>query len=272
MINSKLEILKQNIRDLGKVAVAFSGGVDSTFLLRVSHDVLEENVIAISSYSGLFPKREGDFCKEFCMKEGTRHIALKYDAMSNPAFISNPKDRCYVCKTNLMSTMKAKALELGCDVLIEGSNADDIQDYRPGMKALGELGIISPLKEAGFTKSEIRTLSKEMGLPTWDMPSFACLATRFVYGESITEEKLRMVEDAEQFLYDQGFHQFRVRIHESGVGEAVSFLARVEVAEEDLPKLFEKRVEIHSELCKLGFSFVTMDMKGYRTGSMNVNI
>ena len=272
MIENKLDTLKNNIRNLGKVAVAFSGGVDSTFLLRVSHDVLEENVIAISSYSGLFPKREGDFCREFCESEGIEHIALEYDAMSDSEFTSNPKDRCYVCKKKLMSTMKAKALELGCDVLIEGSNADDVGDYRPGMKALGELGIISPLKDAELTKAEIRQLSHDMGLSTWDMPSFACLATRFVYGERITEEKLRMVEDAEQFLYEQGFRQFRVRIHESGVGEGVNFLARVEVAEEDLPKLFEKRTKVHSELCKLGFSYVTMDMKGYRTGSMNVNI
>ena len=209
----KLENLKKYLLEKGRIAVAFSGGVDSTFLLKVAHDVLKDNAIAITATAEFVPDRELAESKQFCEKEDIHQEICTGEQMKEPAFTSNPPDRCYICKRALFTKMKEIAVERGDFVLVEGSNADDCHDYRPGMKAIKELGILSPLQETNLSKSEIRFLSEKLKLSTWDKPSYACLASRFVYGENITTEKLSMVDRAEQLLLDLGFRQFRVRLH-----------------------------------------------------------
>ena len=258
----KLQHLKEYLRSLGRVAVAFSSGVDSSFLLKVAHDVLGDNAIAVTATSSLFPRRETDEAASFCAANGIKQLTVVFNELDIPEFRKNPTNRCYLCKSGLFKKIISLAKENGTAYVCEGSNVDDMGDYRPGMKAVAELGVKSPLRECGLCKDEIRALSKEMGLSTWDKPSFACLASRFVYGEVINEKKLSMVENAEQFLLDVGFKQFRVRIH----GEN---LARIEVLPVELPTLLSKREEVTKRLRELGFAYVTMDLQGYRTGAMN---
>ena len=274
----KLKRLKAWIREKGKIAIAFSGGVDSALLLKAACDALqgeessgdtdnadaaENKVLAITADSRVFPGRERSESIEFCKSLNCRQILFRFDEMAVPGFADNPPDRCYICKTALFTRMKAIAAENGMEVLAEGSNMDDLGDYRPGLRAIEELHIASPLREAGLTKAEIRFLSRELGLPTWQKPSFACLASRFVYGETITEDKLAMVEQGEQLLFSLGFHQFRVRIHGT--------LARIELLPEELDRLLtpKLRTEIAEKFRSFGFSYVTLDLQGYRTGSMN---
>ena len=210
-IQQKLQHLKEYLRSLGCVAVAFSSGVDSTFLLKVAHDVLGDNVIAVTATSSLFPKREADEAASFCIANGIKQLTVVFNEFDIPEFRENPTNRCYLCKSELFKKIISLAKENETAYVCEGSNVDDMGDYRPGMKAVAELSIKSPLRECGLCKDEIRALSKEMGLSTWDKPSFACLASRFVYGEEINEKKLSMVEKAEEFLLDVGFKQFRVQ-------------------------------------------------------------
>ena len=260
---AKLERLRERLRVIGSAAVAFSSGVDSTFLLRVAHEELGERVVAVTARSHSFPKRELDEATAFCRAEGVRHEVIDSEELDIPGFAENPPDRCYHCKKELFGRLLAFARENGLAAVLEGSNIDDDGDYRPGRRAIRELGIVSPLHEAGLTKAEIRALSREMGLPTSDKPSFACLASRFPYGERITAAGLERVEKAEQWLLDAGLDltQLRVRSH----GD----LARIEVPTGDIPRLASRAAEIAAAFKDLGFAYVTLDLFGYRTGSMN---
>ncbi len=259
----KYNKLQENLKDLGRVMIAFSSGVDSTFLLKAAHDVLGENAIAITAGASLFPEREKSEAIDFCIRENIRHIILDRDVFSINGFADNPPDRCYLCKHALFSGFLKAASEEQIRYVAEGSNMDDKDDYRPGLRAIKELGIISPLQEAGLYKNEIRFLSRKLGLDTWEKPSFACLASRFVYGETITNEKLLMVDRAEKLLLEMGFEQFRVRIHGT--------IARIEILPDDFMKLMSdgNRVRIIEQFKSYGFTYVAMDLQGYRTGSMN---
>ncbi len=259
----KFEHLISYCKGLHSAAVAFSGGVDSTFLLKAAADALDGRVIAVTAKSCSFPQREYNEAEAFCRKEGIRHFACESEELNIEGFAQNPKNRCYLCKKELFGKIQAIADENGMEAVVEGSNLDDNGDYRPGLLAVAELGIKSPLRDCGFTKADIRALSRYLNLPTWEKQSFACLASRFVYGETITEEKLRMVDRAEQLLLDMGFHQVRVRIH--------GRMARIEIAPEEFGKLIETAVrdKIVKEFKSYGFSYISMDLAGYRTGSMN---
>ena len=260
-LHQKLLDLKIYLSELGSVAIAFSGGVDSTFLLKVAHDVLGDNAIAITAKSCSFPERELKEASDFCSKEGIEHTVIESEELDIDGFRNNPKNRCYLCKHELFTKIGEVAAAKGIENIAEASNIDDNGDYRPGLQAVDELGVKSPLRHIGFTKDEIRTLSKELKLPTWDKQSFACLSSRFVYGETISEEKLQMVDKAEQLLLDLGFKQVRVRIHGT--------IARIEVLPKEFKKLLSVRDRITKEFKEFGFSYVSMDLEGYRTGSMN---
>jgi len=259
----KLENLKNYLKELHSVAVAFSSGVDSTFLLKVAADTLKEQVIAVTAKSCSFPKRELNEAAAFCKKEGIRHVVCESEELNIEGFSQNPANRCYLCKKEIFAKIQVIAKENGMENIVEGSNLDDDRDYRPGLLAVSELGVKSPLRKCNFTKADIRALSRYLQLPTWEKQSFACLASRFVYGETITKEKLNMVDWAEQLLLDMGFHQIRVRIHDK--------MARIEIKPEEFGKLLEEenRTGIIKAFKEYGFTYITMDLMGYRTGSMN---
>ena len=263
VLDRKWNRLQEILRGYGSAAIAFSGGVDSTFMLRAAREALGERMAAATAVSCFFPERERREAEDYCKAEGIRHILCYSNELEVPGIRENPKNRCYLCKKDLFGKIAALAEENGLAVVCEGSNMDDMGDYRPGLQAVAELGIKSPLREAGLYKAEIRELSRRLGLATAEKPSFACLASRFVYGETITEEKLNRVDRAEQLLLNMGFSQMRVRIH----GD----MARIEVLPEELPRLTEpaNRQKIVKNLREMGFSYVTVDLSGYRTGSMN---
>ena len=260
---TKQDMLKQYLRDLGSVAVAFSSGVDSTFLLKTAHDLLGNRTLAVTIHSCLSPQRELDEAVQFTRDEGIEHIIVEMDEQTIRGFSQNPANRCYLCKTDIFSRIHRIAEERNILHIAEGSNADDSNDYRPGLQAIMELGILSPLRTAGLTKPEIRQLSHELGLPTWNKQSFACLASRIPYGEEITKERLAMIDAAEQHLLHAGFRQVRVRFHGN--------LARIETNDEGLQLLSDKvlREIIYDRFKEIGFVYVAVDLLGYRTGSMN---
>ena len=260
-LQAKLDKLKAYLKGLGSLAVGFSGGVDSTFLISVAHEVLGDRALAVTEADAAVPGREVNEAKEFCESRGIRHITFTVDPLTEKGYRKNSSERCYYCKRLIFREIRKIAEENGIGYVAEGSNMDDLGDYRPGLRAAAELGITAPLREAGLTKSDIRELSKEMGLPTWSKPSYACLASRFAYGEKITTEGLIRVANAEKFIRDLGFRGIRVRVHGN--------LARIEVAPDDKGRFLLKADEVTARLKELGFSYVTMDLKGYRTGSMN---
>ncbi len=262
-LSEKKTRLETILRNCGNVLVAFSGGVDSSFLLAISHSVLKDRAAAVTLKSVLFPEREMEDAASFCRKRGIRHFEIEVRPLEEiEGFAANPVNRCYLCKYRLFSQIRELADKENIPFVFDGSNVDDLSDYRPGRKALNELTIRSPLQEAGLTKEDIRTLSKEMGLEGWDKPSRACLASRFVYGETITEERLRMVSRAEEFLMDLGFKQVRVRIH-GGT------LARIEVMPDEIEKILDMRTVIDRQLKECGFVYSSVDLNGFRSGSMN---
>lgn len=263
LLQEKFQLLKDNIKERGSAAIAFSGGVDSTFLVYVAYEVLGDKAIAVTATSSTYPQRELKEAIKYAKDIGVKHLIISSEELDIEGFASNPKNRCYYCKKELFTKIMVVAKENGIEYVFDGSNLDDSGDYRPGMQAASELEVISPLKEATLTKEDIRALSKELGIPTWNKPSFACLSSRFPYGRKITIPKLKMVEEAEQFLLDIGIRQVRVRHH----GE----IARIEVSPEERVKFFDVSVmdKIGETFKKIGFSYVTLDVIGYRTGSMN---
>lgn len=264
--DQKLKVL---LKRLGTVAVAFSSGVDSTFLLDVAQEVLGANAVAFTASSPFVPQRDVDEAAAFCRARGIEHVVVSFDTLAIPGVAENPQDRCYLCKRALFSRMVELAKEHELDVVVDGANLDDDGDYRPGRRALQELCIVSPLHAAGMTKADIRALSKERGLTTWDKPSFACLASRFAYGERLTKEGLDRVNQAEEFLMAKGFRQLRVRVHDDGT------LARIELLPEDIGRFCATaglREETEQKLRALGFRYVSLDLRGFRSGSMNEGI
>lgn len=257
----KLSDVKQRIGAFRSAIIAFSGGVDSTFLARVSREVLGKRALLVTATSSTYPLYELEEAKSLAQMLGMKQRVIVSEEIDIPGFSENPPDRCYHCKNELFSLIRHIAEEEGFETVFDGSNADDLKDFRPGMKALREQGVVSPLCEAGLTKQEIRQLSGQMGLPTADKPTFACLASRFPYGERITREKLERVGAVERAVRGLGFTQFRVRSH----GD----LARIELRGPEMEKGWASRQAI-SELChKAGFVYAAIDLDGYRTGAMN---
>lgn len=260
-LQTKYNALKDIIAGMDGVLVAFSGGVDSTLLARAAFDMLHDRALAVTAISPLRTEAEGAEAVQLARLIGIRHLTINSIEMTDETFLENPPDRCYICKKHIFATLKDMAAAEGLAVVIEGSNLDDLQDYRPGKKASAEAGIRSPLQEAGLGKSDIRKISRELGLPTWDKPSAACLASRFPHGTRLTEEKLARVARAEEFLHGLGFRQVRVRDYEE--------LARIEVEREELPAAVSSADKIVSALAALGYRHITLDLAGFTSGSMN---
>jgi uncharacterized protein len=260
-MDDRLVRLKNVIQKYHSAVIAFSGGVDSTLLSKVAGEALEKRVLLITASSSTYPIAELEEAKALAASMGLPHRVIVSEETEIEGFADNSPNRCYYCKRELFSKIKAIAEQEGFEAVFEGANVDDRSDYRPGKKAIKELGIISPLNEAELTKKDIREMSRSFGLPTAEKPSYACLASRFPYGEKITIPKLTRVDKAEQSLRALGFRQFRVRSHQD--------CARVEIASDELNSAWEKRVEISAACKKAGFVYVAVDLDGYRTGAMN---
>jgi uncharacterized protein len=260
--------LSSYLSGLGSLAVAFSGGVDSSYLAAVCAKSRPLGTTLVTGCSASFPQRELTAAKELAQKLNLRHILVDSEELGLPGFSDNPPNRCYICKRELFGKIMRVAAEEGLAHVAEASNLDDEGDYRPGLAAIAELGVLSPLRKVGLQKEEIRLLSKRMGLSTWDKPSFACLASRFPYGEQISAERLAIIDQAESHLLELGLKQVRVRFHEKGK------MARIEADEESLARLFQPdiRRSVAEKFQSLGFVYTTVDLQGYRTGSMNLTL
>lgn len=261
-VQTKLEKLHQILLGIGPVAVAYSGGTDSAFLLATACDILGGRVLALTADSPSLPRAELAEARALAEQLGVQHIIVSTGEMDDPAYRANTPERCYFCKSHYLTTLLDQAQAHGFAVLVDGSNADDLGDYRPGQKAARERGVRSPLQEAGLTKAEIRALARDRGLPNWDKPAAACLASRIPYGTPVTAEALAQIERGEAYLRQIGFRQVRVRHHGA--------VARLEVEAGDLARAVERREEIVAALRDAGFTYVTLDLAGFRSGSMNL--
>jgi len=262
-VHKKYHTLRGILDDLQSAVIAFSGGVDSTFLLRVAKDMLTENIIAVTFRSEIIPQTEIEEAQSLASEFGVKHIIINSAILHHKPFIANDKQRCYYCKKFLFSELSDIAKKNNLKHIIEGSNADDAHDYRPGSKVLKEMNILSPLAMAGLTKEEIRKLSRKMGLPTWNKPALACLATRIPYGIPISKDKIKRIAECEQLLHELGFKQARVRDHET--------IARIEIPQSDISRLVKEKISsaVTTAFKKQGFKYICADIEGYRTGSMN---
>lgn len=257
----KLVKLKQTLKKMNRVILAYSGGVDSTFLLKVAKDTLGDKVTAVTAVSQTYPKKELVQAKKIADGLCIKHLIIKTNEMKNRKFIKNSPKRCYFCKSELFSKIKKIADSENIKYIIDGSNIDDEKDYRPGSKAILEYNVRSPLKEAKFTKKEIRSALREMKINIWNKPAQACLASRIPYGTKITKKRLKQIEEAEKFLSNLGLDQLRVRYHNE--------IARIEVPKENFSKILKQSKKITKKFKEIGFNYVTIDLEGYRTGSLN---
>ena len=262
-MDAKFQRLTQLLGESERLLVAFSAGVDSTFLLKAAHMTIGARAIALTAASPTVPPGELDAAKNFANSLGCRHIVVDSHELTNPSFSRNPDNRCFFCKDELYRISRAEADKLGIETIVDGTNLDDLKDHRPGLKAADEWGVRHPLVEAEMTKDEIRRYSRELSLPTWDKPSSPCLSSRFPYGTEINLERLKKVGNCEVFMKQLGFREFRVRYH----GD----LARIEVSQNEIDRLFDKSIReaIVKRFKEVGFNFVSLDLQGFRSGSLN---
>jgi uncharacterized protein len=263
-VEDKYRRLLAVLRELESVVVAFSGGVDSTLLARAAKDALGDRAVLVTADSETYPAGELEEARRLAASIGLRHLVVRTEELANPEYARNGANRCFFCKEELFTHLAPIAEREGCRALVYGANVDDLGDHRPGMQSARQRGVRAPLIEAGLTKTEIRELSRTLGLATWDKPSFACLSSRFQYGDPITAEKLRRIDDAEAFLRTLGFRQFRVRHHDR--------LARIELAHEELGRLWEddRHARVVARFRELGYVYVTVDLAGFQSGSANL--